>query len=79
MDAPLHIFENGCALDEMPAEQFVGAGLIVDCSHLTSGQQIGLKEIDAKRKLADKADFLCFIQVGVVTGEAKNILETSHA
>lgn len=60
MDAPLHIFEQGCALDEMPAEQFVGAALIVDCSHLTSGQQIGLKEIDAKRKLADEADFLLF-------------------
>ena len=60
MDAPLHIFENSCALDEMPAEQFVGAALIVDYSHLTSGQQIGLKEIDAKRKLADEADFLLF-------------------
>ena len=60
MDAPLHIFENGCALDEMPADQFVGAALIVDCSHLSCGQQIGLKEIDAKRKLADEADFLLF-------------------
>lgn len=60
MDAPMHIFEKGCSLDQLSMEHFVGTGLIVDCSYLMKGQKIGLKEIEKERKLADKADFLLF-------------------
>ena len=38
MDAPSHLFEEGTMLDELPAEQFVGKALVIDCRDLKAGQ-----------------------------------------
>ena len=60
MDAPSHLFEEGTMLDELPAEQFVGKALVIDCRDLKAGDIIGMERIEAVKELADKADFLLF-------------------
>ena len=58
MDAPFHIFADRTYLDALPAEQFVGKALVVDCEDVGEGGIIGMEYID--RSLADEADFLLF-------------------
>lgn len=60
MDAPSHLFEEGTTLDELPAEQFVGKALVIDCRDLKAGDIIGMERIEAVKELADKVDFLLF-------------------
>ncbi|MBP8640434.1 MAG: cyclase family protein [Oscillospiraceae bacterium] len=60
MDAPAHLFENGATLDSFDASQFVGSALVIDCSVLKAGDQIGMSFINRNRKLAESADFLLF-------------------
>jgi kynurenine formamidase len=60
MDAPDHIFANRTTLDSFPAEQFVGKGLVIDCSQLQEGERITMSFIEAVKEKADKADFLLF-------------------
>lgn len=60
MDAPYHLFPKGTKLDEIPAEQFVGKALVIDCRDLKAGDEVGMERIEAVRKMADKADFLLF-------------------
>lgn len=58
MDPPAHIYEGKTTLDEFPIDQFVGQGLVIDCSHLKEGERIQLEHIN--KELAEKADFLLF-------------------
>ena len=58
MDAPFHIFGDRTSLDRMPAEQFVGKALVIDCRDVEEGGTIGMEYID--KALADQADFLLF-------------------
>ncbi|TQR35938.1 cyclase family protein [Lysinibacillus sphaericus] len=60
MDAPNHIFKDGITLDLISVEQFVGKGLVIDCSDLTEGQKITLDRINKVKKGVDQADFLLF-------------------
>lgn len=60
MDAPNHIFTDGITLDLISVEQFVGKGLVIDCSDLTEGQKITLDRINKVKRRADQADFLLF-------------------
>jgi kynurenine formamidase len=60
MDAPDHIFANRATLDSFPAEQFVGKGLVIDCSQLQEGAKITMSLIEAVKEKADKAEFLLF-------------------
>ncbi|MBQ7759196.1 cyclase family protein [Anaerotignum sp.] len=60
MDAPSHLFEEGTMLDELPAEQFVGKALVIDCRDLKAGDIIGMERVEAVGELADQADFLLF-------------------
>ncbi|MGN1230738.1 MAG: cyclase family protein [Anaerotignum sp.] len=60
MDAPYHLFPEGTKLDEMPAEQFVGKALVIDCRDLQAGDEIGMARIEAVGEMADRADFLLF-------------------
>lgn len=60
MDAPNHIFEEGITLDLIDAEQFVGRGLVIDCSDLTEGQRITIDRIEKVKVKADQAEFLLF-------------------
>ena len=58
MDAPFHIFGERTSLDVMPAEQFVGKALVIDCRDVGEGGEIGMEYID--KALADEAEFLLF-------------------
>ena len=58
MDAPFHIYADRTSLDALPAEQFVGKALVIDCRDVGEGGVIGMEYID--KSLADQADFLLF-------------------
>lgn len=60
MDAPNHIFADRTTLDNLPVEQFIGAGLVIDCSDLQQGEEITMDRINAVKEKADQADFLLF-------------------
>lgn len=60
MDAPYHLFPERTKLDEMPAAQFVGRALVIDCRDVAEGDIIGIERVEAVKELADQADFLLF-------------------
>jgi kynurenine formamidase len=60
MDAPAHLFLNRPSLDSFPIEQFIGKGLVIDCSDLQEGQRITMDYIDKVREKADQAEFILF-------------------
>lgn len=60
MDPPSHLFAYRTTLDSFPAEQFVGKGLVIDCSDLKEGQRITMKYIEDVKEKADEAEFILF-------------------
>lgn len=60
MDAPAHLFAHRPTLDSLPVEQFVGKGLVIDCSDLQKGQRITMEYIEAVKEKADQAEFILF-------------------
>lgn len=60
MDAPFHLFADRTKLDALPAAQFVGKALVIDCCDVEEGGTIGMERIEAVRELADQAEFLLF-------------------
>ena len=60
MDPPAHIYPDRTTLDEFPASQFVGKGLVIDCGDLNEGEDITLDCILKYGKKAEKVDFLLF-------------------
>ena len=49
MDAPAHLFPDRTALDALPASQFCGSALVVDCTDAPEGGRIGLERIVMRR------------------------------
>lgn len=60
MDAPYHLFGERTKLDELPAAQFVGKALVIDCREVPVGGEIGMEYVERVRELADQAEFLLF-------------------
>lgn len=60
MDSPAHLFARRTTLDSFPVGQFVGKGLVVDCSDLHEGQRITMKYIEDVKEKADQAEFILF-------------------
>lgn len=60
MDPPAHIYPDRTTLDEFPASQFVGKGLVIDCRDLHEGEDITLDCILKYGKKAEEVDFLLF-------------------
>jgi kynurenine formamidase len=60
MDAPAHLYEHRTSLDAMPIDQFMGAGLVIDCSDLEEGQQITMGYINKVEEKAKQAEFILF-------------------
>ena len=60
MDPPAHLFAGRTTLDAMPAEQFIGKALVIDCRGLASGDKITMDFIRKYGELAHRADFLLF-------------------
>ena len=60
MDPPAHIYPDRTTLDDFPASQFVGKGLVIDCRDLNEGEDITLDCILKYGKKAEEVDFLLF-------------------
>ncbi|MDS0525645.1 cyclase family protein [Clostridium sp. SHJSY1] len=60
MDSPNHIFPEGTTLDSFSVEQFIGKGLVIDCTDLLESQKITINYIESVKEKANKADFLLF-------------------
>ena len=60
MDAPAHIFPEGKTLDQLPADQFLGMALVIDCRDLKEGDAITIAHINPYGADARRADFLLF-------------------
>lgn len=60
MDPPAHLFANRTTLDSFPVEQFVGKGLVIDCSDLHDGQSITMNYIERVKENAELAQFILF-------------------
>ena len=60
MDAPAHVYAGRPTLDRLPATQFTGRALVIDCSDLAEGERIGIARVTRRGHLAEKADFLLF-------------------
>jgi len=60
MDPPAHLFPGRSTLDQLPADQFIGMALVVDCTALKEGEPITLDLIRRYGEDADRADFLLF-------------------
>ncbi len=61
MDPPAHLFESGTTLDKMPIEQFVGKGLVIDCTDLGEGGIVDISYIDKVKEKADEAEYILFM------------------
>jgi kynurenine formamidase len=60
MDSPAHLFANRTTLDSFSVEQFVGKGLVIDCSDLKEGERITMNYIKSVKEKADEAEFILF-------------------
>lgn len=60
MDPPAHLFAQRTTLDSLPIDQFIGKGLVIDCSDLQEGQRITMKYIECVQEKADQAEFILF-------------------
>lgn len=60
MDPPAHIYPDRTTLDDFPASQFVGKGLVIDCRDLNEGEDITIDCILKYGEKAEKVDFLLF-------------------
>lgn len=65
VDAPAHIFEQGGTLDEMPLDNFIGPGVVVDCSSFLVEKgvdqlKIPVDHIKKSIKNFDRVEFILF-------------------
>ncbi|MBE6551536.1 MAG: cyclase family protein [Ruminococcaceae bacterium] len=60
IDAPAHVISDGLTLDEFPAEQFIGKALVIDCRHISSGENIMIADIERYGEKVLSAEFLLF-------------------
>ena len=60
IDAPAHLFAKGCALDTLPAAQFAGKALVIDCRDLGEGADVTMAHLAPYGDKVGKADFLLF-------------------
>ncbi|MBM6828799.1 cyclase family protein [Anaerotignum lactatifermentans] len=60
MDAPAHIFPELTTLDQFSGAQFVGKGLVIDCTDLGEGGRIGMEYLHKAGAPVEEAEFLLF-------------------
>jgi len=60
IDAPAHIVEGGATLDSLPAEQFIGRALVIDCRDLKEDDIITRERLLSYGSRLDGVDFLLF-------------------
>lgn len=57
MDAPSHILPGTRSLEQFPLEQFIGKGIVLDCTQVSS---ISLDFVQSKQEQVRGADFILF-------------------
>lgn len=60
MDAPAHVLPEGKTLDALPAECFIGRGLVIDCRDTVPGGEITLERLRPVWDAVNQSDFLLF-------------------
>ena len=60
IDPPAHIFPGGTTLDRLPASQFIGTALVIDCRDVPAGGEIGMERLEPYGKALRQAGFLLF-------------------
>jgi len=60
VDAPLHKCENGESVDMLPIERFIGNALILDVTHVKSGEEIRVDDITPYVHDIQKCDIVIF-------------------
>ena len=60
MDAPAHLFPDRPTLNKLPASQFIGRALVIDCRHRHEGEAITMDDLRPYGERVDQADFLLF-------------------
>ena len=60
MDPPSHLYADRTTLDQFPASQFLGKGLVIDCRELEEGQLITMGHLAKYGSKTKEADFLLF-------------------
>ena len=60
MDPPSHLYPDRTTLDQFPASQFIGKGLVIDCRDLKEGQAITMAQLTPCGGKLQQADFLLF-------------------
>ena len=60
VDPPAHLYQDRTTLDAFPPEQFIGRGLVIDCTHLHEGESITAEHLTPYGEKVARADFLLF-------------------
>ena len=60
MDPPAHLLPDRPTLDRLPASQFLGKALVIDCRKLGEGEAITMEQLKPYGEKAAQADFLLF-------------------
>lgn len=61
IDAPAHIYANGCPLDKYPVDQFIGKALVIDCRDLQKGEKISMRLLEEKESCLNETEFILFL------------------
>lgn len=59
IDAPFHIFEDGCSLDKLSVDKFIGEAVVIDV-RLCQNELIGKELIDDNIRVISKVEFVLF-------------------
>ncbi len=60
MDPPAHLFPGRTTLDQFPASQFIGKGIVIDCRDRKEGEAITMEQLNRTGPEIEQADFLLF-------------------
>jgi len=61
IDAPAHLYDDGCTLDSYPVGQFVGKAMVVDCRSIQKGEKISMQKLEEKGNCLNEIDFILFL------------------
>lgn len=60
IDAPFHFLAVGSKIDEIPADRFVGNGVLVNVTHKADRQPIGIHDVESYASQIKEGDFVVF-------------------
>ena len=60
IDAPAHLYADKKTLDALPAAQFIGKALVIDCRSVPENGSISMQELAPYGELIHQVDFLLF-------------------